>query len=74
VNAVDSVLQYLSKFLKTEPPRNRLFVSISIKHAKKNYDSSDLNDYYGGLDRRATHNWLNFGQQPNRFEFSAEQK
>jgi hypothetical protein len=43
-------------------------------HAKKNYDSSVLNDYYDGLDRRATHNWLNFEQQAHRFEFSAEQK
>jgi hypothetical protein len=60
--------------LKAEHPRNWLFDVNSIMHAKKNYDSSVLNDYYDGLDRRATHNWLNFGQQPNRFEFSAEQK
>ena len=37
-----------------------------------NYDSSDLNDYYDGVDRRATHNWFNSSLRPNRFELSAE--
>jgi len=56
--------------LNAEPPRNWLFVVSAINQAKRNHDSSYLNDHYDGVDR-ATHNRLNLGQRPKRF--SAEQ-
>ena len=39
--------------MKAEPSYNQLFLASAKKTFKKNYDSSDLNDYYDGVDSQS---------------------